>query len=677
VTQPDSETPQPSHSGPFWIRNDVGRVWGPFGLDAIGRVNVGRVDPDRIHVSTDGRSFVRIGDYPQVLSILEQVAATAAAQAAARRPPPPPPREAPPPPTPRVVLPAVVEDPGPPESGVLETHSTINLYSRVASLQLSGRLSIETVDGVFGIIFKRGTPEAVEVPQPAVSMARFLAQRVPFSAEVEQQVVAAAGGSDGALIPALMSLGLVPQQDLFTLLGAYSVELLGRALSAEKGPFSWTPGVAPPPGSFAFGDRWALICQWVRGLTAGAVRRRLGDRTSRAVYRSSGARVTMEHLRLTAQEARIIPYFDGTRSPEQVTRELAGEAELVYRTALLLGEASYLSFGPELKRGDTFVAPSQSAVEKVSAGAEPVTRLDASATPLARVSVKAVAVKQILAPPAEPPSRPLITPPPRPAAQVAGRETSSQQPLITPPPRPAAIPALVKPAVVPVPPKPAIVEDVGVLRTLHEKWRKTDHFEVLGVDRKANATTIKAAYIHLAKQHHPDTVADPALGELRQAKADLTSRVNEAYQAIGDDQARTKYLAELAEGAKVDVGPILQAEEDFLRATILVKARKFAEAVELLDRAILMNPGEPEFFAWRAWARFVNAKDKRREYVEAVAECTRVAKESPMCVAAPLFIGNMAKIIGEPAKAEAAFKQVLAIDPNNIEANRELRLARR
>jgi outer membrane biosynthesis protein TonB len=655
-------------------------VWGPFALDALSRLNLGRFEPTRIHVSTDNRTFQPLPQFPLVLQKLEQAAAASvpkkpSVSTSAVPEPPPPPK----PPKPRTTPAAVAEDPAPPAEGVLEKYSVINLYARAASLQLTGLLSIGTEEGVASIAFKKGTPEAVTLPRPAEVLANFLRDKGALTPTAAEQALAAADGPNGDLIHVLIPLGFLQPNDLFPLLGEYNIAALGKVLTLESGPFSWANGMAPPAGSFSLGDRWALLSQWGRTLGTGIVRRRLGDRMHRAVYSSSGARATNEQLKLTAQEIRVLPYFDGTRSPEQITMELMGESDVIYRLAFMLGEIGNLSFGPELRRVGHVVDADAPAMEKVSAGEERKAATPEAPT-IGKVAVKTVAAKVEAAPPkpiAPPPSPPAAAAKPPPPAAAAKPTPPARPP---PPPQPTRPPPVMGQAshtsLPPVPrPKPAETEDASALQALLDKWKKATHFEVLGVDRKANAEAIKNAYFALARQHHPDTVIGTGESQLRQLKADLTARINEAYSSIGDDASRQKYLAELKEGEKVDIGPVVQAEEDFLRATIMVKARKFVEAVDLLDRAIALNPNEPEFFAWRAWARFVNAQDKRAEYPEAVAVCNKVLKESPMCAAAALFIGNMSKIVGETAKAEAAFRKVLEIEPDHIDAARELRMA--
>ncbi|MDO4307647.1 MAG: DnaJ C-terminal domain-containing protein [Eubacteriales bacterium] len=64
---------------------------------------------------------------------------------------------------------------------------------------------------------------------------------------------------------------------------------------------------------------------------------------------------------------------------------------------------------------------------------------------------------------------------------------------------------------------------------------KRDCYEVLGVDKKADAAAIKKAYRRLAKKYHPDTNADNPSAEK------IFKEVNEAYAILGDEEKRKLY----------------------------------------------------------------------------------------------------------------------------------------
>ena len=65
--------------------------------------------------------------------------------------------------------------------------------------------------------------------------------------------------------------------------------------------------------------------------------------------------------------------------------------------------------------------------------------------------------------------------------------------------------------------------------------RKRDYYEVLGVDRNADAAAIKKAYRKLAKKYHPDTNKGNAVA------AERFKEAAEAYEVLHDEEKRKKY----------------------------------------------------------------------------------------------------------------------------------------
>jgi molecular chaperone DnaJ len=66
-------------------------------------------------------------------------------------------------------------------------------------------------------------------------------------------------------------------------------------------------------------------------------------------------------------------------------------------------------------------------------------------------------------------------------------------------------------------------------------WVNKDFYKVLGVDKDADAATIKKAYRKLAREHHPDSKPDDKVAEER------FKEVAEAYDVVSDAEKRKEY----------------------------------------------------------------------------------------------------------------------------------------
>jgi tetratricopeptide (TPR) repeat protein len=251
------------------------------------------------------------------------------------------------------------------------------------------------------------------------------------------------------------------------------------------------------------------------------------------------------------------------------------------------------------------------------------------------------------------------------------------KPIAPPPP---AKPVAAAPAAIPAPPPPPRPSlDRAALEALVARLSGADHFTVLGVKQDAQPAQIKIAYFQLAKAYHPDAVPTDAAAEVKQLCADVFAKVSEAWSVLSDNAARASYLEALAGGgtADVDVGRIFEAESLFETGTMLVKARNYAEGLKKFDEAIALNPDEAEFGMWKAWCEFVLAPDKRKRIVLSAAAIEAGLSGNPRCAQGYLFLGQMAKIVGDLALAEKQLRRGLSVAPDHADLKRELKYLRK
>jgi len=219
--------------------------------------------------------------------------------------------------------------------------------------------------------------------------------------------------------------------------------------------------------------------------------------------------------------------------------------------------------------------------------------------------------------------------------------------------------------------------DLTQLSAVLERARTQTLFEVLNVSREADPGQVKVAYFKLAKSYHPDTVPPGSPEGLARVKADLFALIGEAHRTLSDPRLKQDYIAEVdsgSKGEKVDVARLLLAEELFQRGRMLVKARRWADAVKVLDEAIAANAQEGEYYGWRGFARFFLHDDKAKAHPVALKDMEYALKLNPNAAAIHYFQGYLWKMMGDLARAKTYFKRCVELDARHIDAQRELRL---
>jgi tetratricopeptide (TPR) repeat protein len=220
---------------------------------------------------------------------------------------------------------------------------------------------------------------------------------------------------------------------------------------------------------------------------------------------------------------------------------------------------------------------------------------------------------------------------------------------------------------------------------LAEVDRNVDHFILLEIQRNATIEEAKAAYFTLAKLYHPDKLSAAKLEQMKPQVGRIFTRLTEAYAALSDEGRRSKYLRVLAEGgedaarrrddeASAEASRILIAEEHFKRGEMALRRSSYAAAIEEFQSAIELNNTEAEYHAALGWAKWCNASDKHAILTEVKTDFSKALKLDNKCVDAVFYRGRMYKDLGEPESAEKAFRKVLSINEDHLEAKSEIRL---
>ncbi len=635
---------------------------------------------------------------PPIPGAAPQVVAPATAPGAVPQPAAPggPPRAATQPPIPG----AAASNDAPPTSGQLETHSPVRLYGLLAAGNHTGLLTLTLADCAVSIHFRKGNPDFIDSSHPEDALGTSLLQAKLVTPEQLQQAEASKSRFGGELLAALFGLGLLQPASAFTQLAHRAQAILLKGLRAESGSFTFESKDLPPAKAMPLGNKWAVLTDLVRRIPSADLRRRLQPVLNLPVMKSNG-RVATGDLRLTPHEVRVLALIDGARSANQLLTDLPQDADHLLRLVFLLKELDAVSFA-SVRAGPPSAAPQRpstqapivqsAAAPQAATAARPGSPPGAAQPGAAPQAPRPAAPAPAAAPAAKPAApAPTATPAAKPAAPAPTAAPAAKPAAPAPTAAPAAKPATPAPTAAPAakPAAPASAPaasgsapgagEIPALRELAVKLKEQNHFERLGLGGDTNGPAVKIAYFKLAKQYHPDTLPPGAPPELEKLKADIFAYIGEAYRTLSDDKSRAEYLEELKSGGKqeaqVDVEAILKSEDLFRKSGHYIKARKFADAVKLLDEAIQLNGEEPEFYAWRGYARFFTFEDKKAGYTEAYKDLQHCLKKNDKVASAHYFLGVIAKLCGDHSGALKHFQKTVELQPNHIDAQREIRMA--
>jgi tetratricopeptide (TPR) repeat protein len=226
-----------------------------------------------------------------------------------------------------------------------------------------------------------------------------------------------------------------------------------------------------------------------------------------------------------------------------------------------------------------------------------------------------------------------------------------------------------------------------------------NHFEVLELERAADAAAVKAAYFRLAKRFHPDSYREQGMEDLRDKLKGVFVRLSEANEVLGNPHKRGDYESTLprrtfdppragppaapspsrstspsvpgwAEPSPTEEETTTRGDEALARAEAFVAEGKYWDAIQALETNLGGLAGrrlqKARLLLARAYAK--NPKWLRR--AEEAAQ--KVTKDDPGNPDAYLVLASVYRTGGLESRASAMYRKVLELQPHNKEAREAL-----
>ena len=209
---------------------------------------------------------------------------------------------------------------------------------------------------------------------------------------------------------------------------------------------------------------------------------------------------------------------------------------------------------------------------------------------------------------------------------------------------------------------------IDTLRQKLKTIKDQDPFQVLEVDKQMSDGGLKRAYIKIVKSNHPDTYAYAEDPEVKRLANEIFTEIQKAYTNIN----------KLREGKSIEepqgIDDSLQAEILFSKATELLKARDYQNAIDHFKLCVKMRPDEKLFMESYVKTLFLRLQNTGQgnplEIKSAIREgLNRFSGSDTLWV----IYGWILKKEGSK-KAIEAFQKAIEINRNNVDAQREIRL---
>ncbi len=209
---------------------------------------------------------------------------------------------------------------------------------------------------------------------------------------------------------------------------------------------------------------------------------------------------------------------------------------------------------------------------------------------------------------------------------------------------------------------------------------KKTFYEMLDVSQTASTTDIQGAFFSLAKQWHPDRLP-PEFNDIRSVATKVFARLSEAHATLDDAAKRADYDDLIKAGGgtpeeQEQVQKVLSAVTEFQKAEVLLKMKKFDEALVHSRNAFESDPEQPEYRALYAWIRaHTSERSQSKKFGDLVKDLDIAVEAAKANVRLRVWRAQVLKLAGEHHRALKDFKYIVAREPNNLDAAREIRLA--
>jgi tetratricopeptide (TPR) repeat protein len=491
----------------------------------------------------------------------------------------------------------------PTERGTLDATPLPALLLSLYRRRASGRLDLAREGLTKRVWLKDGVPVLAESNLPSESLGIQLLDagritRDDYAALVE--AVRQRRCKEGA---ALLSMGLIGPQDLFSALKDQVRRRLLDSMGWPRGEWQFDASDAPGPDASAFRcDPVALTHEGVAiHWPPSRMRAALAEPLRRYPAATPRFAALAGRLHQDPDVERLLARLDGSRTLGEALGETAGPTALA--AAWVLDALAAMTWRDEPASSDRPGAPDAGPEFEILVGS-------AAPSPPAR---SAAAADRAAA-------RPPATRAPSHEGEALRRE----------------------------------------IARLHASLGELDHYGMLGIERDAPLAAVKRAYFAAAKRFHPDALGVLGLGDARAQAQEVFARIVQAYEILSEPARRRDYDQGYTDEGAEEAARAMQAEALYRKAEVMLRAGNFNGAHDFLRPAVQLYPEEGAYQSALGWALYKkrpsDPKNARTHLEKAIALDAQDA-------VAHFRLGLVLRALGDEPAAKRELDTAKRLDP--------------
>ncbi|MHB8878305.1 MAG: tetratricopeptide repeat protein, partial [Myxococcaceae bacterium] len=219
-------------------------------------------------------------------------------------------------------------------------------------------------------------------------------------------------------------------------------------------------------------------------------------------------------------------------------------------------------------------------------------------------------------------------------------------------------------------------ETLAELRDAAVKIITSSYFRMLGLDISADSEAVERAYHEVATRFHADSYADFDTSEIKDLLDSVQDKLSASYRVLSVEEKRKAYLQYLLSRLDVPRSASLNvdAEINLKRGEAALKRGDPRSAMGAFEEAVSLNPREPEYYCYLAWATYLAAKGEPKDRAKAAQKLLRKALGlNPYLERATIISAIIDGESGDTAGARKRLLKVLEMNPSSKLAKAALR----